>query len=241
MLIFTDIDDTLMKTKRKIKNIELCSVGSYSESGEVLSYIEPFHSTLINDFLKQHYFIPVTARSFSALKRVQIDFPNEKIINFGAHILDKNDKLNEDWSNVILKNQITNNIFEKIDYIKNNFSIPSGIKLIERIENNNFIFLNFRNSTLKLEDNILFSELFTNFLNQNNLNDFYLYVTDRDVTLIPNYIKKELAVDFLIKQYPNMASIGIGDHKNDFSFMHMCNFSLFPNDSSISKILKEFK
>lgn len=241
MIIFTDIDDTLMKTKRKIHNTSECTIGAYSESGEALSYIEPFRQDFICTFLEKHIFIPVTARSYSALNRVQIQFNYEKIINFGAHILDSNNKLLSDWHDSINYQQHCLNIVDKISFIENSFLLPKYMELIKRTEFGNFIFLNFRNSHLNLEENILFSKKLEDFLEYNNIQDFYVYTTDRDVTMIPCYIKKELAVEFLLKKYSDMTSIGIGDHTNDFNFMHLCNFSIFPNDSSISKLLKELK
>lgn len=241
MIILTDIDDTLMKTKRKIKNLPDCSIGAYSESGEPLSYIEPFRQDFIDNFLGKHIFIPVTARSYNALNRVKIKFNHEKIINFGAHILNHENKIISEWNDFITSNQNNFNIIEKINFIEKNFSIHNHIELIKRTEFDHFIFFNFRNSHLSLEENVLFSKKLEEFLEKNKINDFYLYTTDRDVTMIPCYIKKELAVEFVMKKYPNMTSIGIGDHKNDFNFMHLCHFSIFPNDSSISKLLKEFK
>lgn len=239
MLIFTDIDDTLMKTKRKINNIENLSIGAYAESGEALSYIEPERKDFIHNFLEKHTVIPVTARSYSALTRVELVFKQEKIINFGAHILNENNILLSDWQEIINQQQVLNDIINKVDFIENHFTIPEYVKLIKRIEFENFIFFNFRNTHLNLEENITFAKKLTDFLNNNNINDFYLYITDRDVTMIPSYIKKERAVEFLLKKYQNITSIGIGDHKNDYSFMHLCDFSIFPNDSSLAKLIKE--
>lgn len=239
MLIFTDIDDTLMKTKRKIHNIENLSIGAYSESGEALSYIEPERKIFIDSFLEKHTVIPVTARSYSALKRVELVFKQEKVINFGAHILDENNILLSEWQDIISQQQVVMDIIKKVNFIEKNFAIADYVKLIKRTEFDNFIFFNFRNTHLKLEENVIFAKKLTDFLNNNNINDFYLYITDRDVTMIPSYIKKERAVEFLLKKYKNMTSIGIGDHKNDYSFMHLCDFSIFPNDSSLAKLIKE--
>lgn len=241
MIIFTDIDDTLMKTKRKIKDPSVCEIGAYSESGEALSYIDSSRKDFIQNFLEKHLFIPVTARSFSALERVQLNFNHEKVINFGAHILDKNNNIVSQWNDRIIHQQNIFNTISKVEFIKNEFKLSANIELIERNEKGTFVFLNFRNKNVLLNENIEFAQKLNEFLSLNNINDFYLYITDRDVTLIPQYIKKELAVEFLLEQYSDMTSIGIGDHKNDFSFMHLCDFSIFPNDSSIAKLLKEFK
>lgn len=239
MIIFTDIDDTLMKTQRKVHNISHAHAGAYSESGEVLSYIEQSHYNFIYEFIDKHLVIPVTARSFSSLKRVTIPFHNEKIINFGAHILNDKNEINIQWHKNIIDTQKKLCIIEHANFIKNNFLYPSYMKLIERYEFDTFVFLNFRNSHINLDENRLFAKLINDFLINNSMNSFYLYITDQDVTIIPAYIKKQFAVSFLLQKYSHMTSIGIGDHKNDFPFMQLCNFSIFPNDSSLSKLLKD--
>lgn len=240
MIIFTDIDDTLMKTKRKIQHIDKCTVGAYSATGEVLSYIEPFRYDFISHFLDKHLVVPVTARSFDSLNRVQINFQHEKIINFGAHILNQDNQPIADWYETITHQQSTLNIMKKVKLIEENFLFHDKIQLIKRIEFGHFVFLNFRNSHFDLNENTLFSQKLSDFLNKNDIHDFYFYITDRDVTMIPLYIKKELAVEFLLDKYNDMTSMGIGDNRNDFNFMHLCHFSIIPNDSSIATLLKEF-
>lgn len=238
MIIFTDIDDTLMKTKRKLKDFSNFPIGAYEKSGDPLCYIDPSREKIINFLMNDKIVIPVTARSFEALCRVQLNFNHEKVINFGAHILDSKNEIVQEWNDSIQKNQQELNIFNKVKFIKAEFKLQNHIELIERIEFDTFVFFNFRNSNLNLNQNMEFSKSLEDFLNTHNINNFYMYITDRDVTLIPNYIKKEFAVEFLLKKYSTLTSVGVGDHKNDYSFMHLCDFSLFPNDSTLAKLFK---
>ena len=70
---------------------------------------------------------------------------------------------------------------------------------------------------------------------------FYLYNTDRDLAVIPCFIKKEYAVSYLLEHhYPNKElSIGIGDHANDLSFMSCCDFAMLPTDSTLMKLIQK--
>ena len=215
------------------------SIGAFSESGEALSLISPERRNFI-DLISKYTVIPVTARSREALSRVQLSFQKEKIINFGATILDEHNQVNEIWRNSILKQQLMFNTLNAYETIKKEMKLPSQFKLIERFDNDILVFLNYRNENISLSENIQFKLEIENFLSKNQV-PFYVYMTDRDLTLIPHYIKKELAVEFIMEKYKGETTIGIGDHKNDFSFMSLCDFSIIPNDSSLSKLIKEFK
>ena len=239
MIFFTDIDDTLMKTKRKIQFQNNCIIGAFSESGDVLSLISPERSCLI-DLISNYKVIPVTARSKDALSRVQLSFNAEKIINFGATILDEKNEVNLTWKDLILKNQLDLNVLSSYKIIKQELILPDNFKPIERFDDEILVFLNYRNENISLSENITTKLKIEEFLIQHNL-PFYIYMTDRDLTLIPKYIKKELALEFVMKNYEGETTIGIGDHKNDFSFMSLCDFSIIPNDSSLSKLIKEIK
>lgn len=239
MLIFTDLDDTLMKTTRKMGSLDSCIVGALDVDLKPSSYIDPSRQKLITTLLENNIVIPVTARSFGAMSRIQLAFKNEKIINFGATILNSDNTINNQWHNSMLNEFETKQYFEAITLLKDSLAknLQAHYNVIERIENDLFIFLNLRNTKLDLEENCILADNLQQFFKLTDLSElFYIYVTDRDVTIIPSFIKKENAVKFIKNSY-NMPCIGMGDHLNDLPFMELCDFTLFPNDSLISQQL----
>lgn len=239
MLIFTDLDDTLMKTTRKMGSLESCSVGACDVDQNPSSYIDPSRQLLINTLLDNNTVIPVTARSFIAMSRVQLNFKHEKIINFGGTILNSDNSINKEWHSLMLNQLLIHDYYKAINLLKEVLSknLEKNYKIIERSENEVFIFLNLRNSNLDLQENYALKDNIDQFFKITDLSHlFYMYVTDRDVTIIPTFIKKENAVAFIKKSY-NTACIGMGDHLNDLPFMKLCDFTLFPNDSLIAQQL----
>ena len=71
---------------------------------------------------------------------------------------------------------------------------------------------------------------------------YYFYQTDRDLALIPYYIKKEIAVKYVIEEYysTDILTIGLGDHQNDLDFMQICDFVCFPSDSMLNGLMQKF-
>lgn len=238
MIIFTDIDDTLMKTTRKMVSLDDCIVGAYSKQELPLSYIDPIRQKFINELINQHISIPVTARSVETLSRVDIDFSHEKIANFGATILNSDNSLNEEWHQHILQLSCLPSYQFALKNLQSLFASDflSHHEVITRYANDIFIFFNLRNSTLSLVENRTLQLKTLDHLILHKLEHlFYMYITDRDVTIIPSFIKKEYAVQFIKNKYPHELTIGIGDHCNDLPFMNLCDFTIYPNDSLISK------
>lgn len=246
MIFFTDIDDTIMKTKRKItSSLENLTIGAFSKSGEPLSYIDEKRKHFIDKILQlnNNIVIPVTARNITSFNNLNISFKHHSIINFGAIILNPDKSENIDWKNIVLGNSKNLNQSDIFIDIQKYLSIhmPNYFNDFEfKIPlDNNISYLNIRYMNTLILDNI--RSLIENYLVQkNHLNDFYFYQTDRDLAIIPNFIKKELAVDFTLSNLytNNDITIGVGDNINDFEFMSRCDFSIIPNDSSLNKLIR---
>lgn len=242
MVIFTDIDDTLMKTFRKITDFTSLIPGAIGNNGQHISFIEPSRKRLIEVILNEQICIPVTARSEKSFSNLLIKFNHQAILNFGATILNSDKTLDLEWHNSIyLKSEVLNqkNIFSIVQARLKNLLYYFEVKL--SFDNDICNYLNFRDYSLNVNKiTTLQKAVETVLYEQEVLNSFYFYKTDRDLALIPNFIKKEYAVDYLLThKYSNKElSIGIGDHKNDLSFMSRCNFAMLPTDSSLMKFIE---
>lgn len=242
MIIFTDIDDTLMKTARKIENISSTIPGAIGNNGKNISFIDIPRQNLINKLLNREVCIPVTARSEKSFKNLLIKFNHQAILNFGATILNSDNTLDLKWhESILLKSEMLNQIkiFSAIKARLKNILYDFEIKT--SFENDIYNYINFRDLSLNHKKIATLQKAIETVLyEQEVLDSFYFYNTDKDLTLLPKFIRKEHAVVYLIneKYNKNELSIGIGDNKNDLSFMSCCDFAMLPSDSSLMKLIQ---
>lgn len=226
---FSDIDDTLIQTKRKTDFSQSTVVASYNKGGEESSFfyegVKIFVDTIINSGIS---FIPTTARNFDSYKRT-IFFNNPKIknaiLNFGGLILVDN-KVDQNWekrikekyTHILPLTNISNLLLEILD--KNNLDLE--IKIID----NYYISIYNRNSL----DNIEILKKIINTLTQfiNRYPEFYLYQNGNSFGILPNFLNKKFAVEYLIIKYKPIMSIGAGDNKSDLDFMKLTTFKMMP-------------
>lgn len=242
MVIFTDIDDTLMKTFRKITEFASVIPGAIGHNGQNISFIDTSRQRLINKLLNEQVCIPVTARSEKSFSNILIEFKHQAVLNFGATILNVDKTLDLDWHNSIsLKSEVLNQkkifsiVQERLKKLLYDFEVKTAF------DNDIYNYINFRDYSLDTNKiNSLQKAVETVLYEQEVLNNFYFYKTDRDLALIPTFIKKEYAVDYLLihKYSDKELSIGIGDHRNDLSFMSRCDFAMLPTDSSLMKLIE---
>lgn len=261
MIIFTDIDDTLMKTERKIKgDASQLKVGALNKNGEPISFMDKKREKLVDQFLGNAISIPVTARSKDGFKNLQIKFNHHAVLNFGATILNADGNLDANWYDYIKKlskkqNQektfdiVSKNIVSALKkhkeyYEEKNFKDEKNKKSFEVrivIEDGIHTFMNFRDFYPNIEKRKILKQEIDNIIRNNDIeNEFYIYETDRDLALIPNFISKRLGVEYLLNEHYSCEDviIGLGDNKNDMSFMSLCDFVMFPTDSMLNQCLE---
>ena len=63
-------------------------------------------------------------------------------------------------------------------------------------------------------------------------NEFYCHIAKNGIAVFPKFMSKKEAVSFLIRKtyLKEYMMIGMGDSTTDLSFMHLCHFSLYPNE-----------
>ena len=236
IVLFSDIDDTLIQTKAKCPEGAALEVGGFDKLGEPLSYITEQQRKLITQF-ERHEFIPVTGRNKSALDRVTIPFNSFKVVDHGAIVLDANDELVADWVAAIDElSQVWQPILEQFnaainDYIKahelslrchiiSDFDFPCYISI--KGEPEHLVWLqSFAEDFCSLGDNAR------------------EHINGHNMALLPPYACKKKAVEFLQQHYlalePGTLFIAAGDSSSDLPYMNECHFSIIPGTSQITQ------
>lgn len=241
MIILTDIDDTLMTTRRKLKQVaETLEVGALSKDGDPISYIDPNRQQLISAiFNPNNTVIPVTARSIAGLDRVNLPFNSFAISNFGATITNPDKSLDDAWFSHVKKCAEASDILGTFNALIAEVSELSVVCSIKE-EFDTPLYLNIRSPDLNAQSLSSASDLAKNLLNQANiLNYFNFYQTDKDFAIIPAYFsKKSAAENVLSKLNANDTILGLGDNLLDLEFISLCHFAITPTDSSMFANLK---
>jgi hydroxymethylpyrimidine pyrophosphatase-like HAD family hydrolase len=229
VFFFSDIDDTLIQTKRKTDFNKKTIVGSYNKAGEESSFfyegVKVFLDAMIDSGINV---IPTTARNLDSYKRT-VFYTNKKIknvvLNFGGLIL-INNEIDKNWENKIrieyTKIDSFDNILDKLSVLLKNASLDVEIKIID----NYYISLYNRNN---LDNSIIILEI-KNILSQFVIdnNQFYIYENDNSFGILPKFLNKKFAVEYLIKRYKPILTIGSGDNISDLEFMKLADFKLLP-------------
>lgn len=238
IFFFSDIDDTLIQTSRKTDFTKKTIVGSYNRDGEESSFFyegtKLFIDTIIDAGIN---FIPTTARNLDAYKRT-IFYKNEKItyviLNFGALIL-VNNIIDKKWSDYMLKKykSITsiNTIYDELNLKFKEQSIEITIKIIDSyyISIYNKYNLDNKNIIKKIKKQL---ELFLLRYSQ-----YYLYENGNSFGILPIFLNKQFAVDYLIKKELPILTIGAGDNISDLDFMKLTSFKLLPDNKLLNEPL----
>jgi hydroxymethylpyrimidine pyrophosphatase-like HAD family hydrolase len=90
IVIFTDLDDTLIQTKLKVPKNAHISLGATNSSGVPLSFFTQSQRLMLDVFAKSGaIIIPVTGRDTHALNRVEYKFTSFRVVSHGAIVLMK--------------------------------------------------------------------------------------------------------------------------------------------------------
>jgi hypothetical protein len=230
IFFFTDIDDTLIQTKRKTDFTKNTFVGSFNKDGQNSSFFyegtKVFIDKIINSGINV---IPTTARNLDSYKRT-VFYKNEKIknviLNFGGLVL-INNKEDVYWSDQIKlkykKIKLINILSKELNYFLSLKKLNLRIKIIDNYYISIYNEKNIDNDLilLSIKDNLNI------FISKNP--DFYLYENKNSFGILPNFLNKKFAVEYMINKFSPLLTIGAGDNHSDLDFMRLTNFMLLPN------------
>ncbi len=236
IVIFSDIDDTLIQTQRKCPANANLETGAISKTGQPLSYTTEQQRQLIALF-SAHELIPVTGRNQAALNRVSIPFKHFKIIDHGAIILDSNDKIVTDWQAPIEASSqkwhpLLTQFEQDIQALIKSQKLSLRCRLISDL---GFpCYLSIKGTPVDLALLAPFSSAFCG-LDDNAR----CHINDHNMALLPPYACKKSAVQFLQQYYLSREAdtlfLAAGDSCSDLPYMNHCHFSMIPNRSQITQ------
>jgi hypothetical protein len=183
--------------------------------------------------------IPVTARTTATLKLVDIQFDDYAICSYGATILSADGRPDKAWdSNIRKLSQENHSTLLKIkkQMEEKCADIADGIET--RIVNDLDMGL-YASARHPQKDEKALTRLFE-ILKPELPDGFWIHMNGNELSVIPDYLTKQAAVNHLIDQHlpPNTLKIGFADSVSDCGFLGLCDFILVPNESQIGSEIK---
>ena len=235
---FTDLDDTLFYSRRKLSDGEPCRVAALLPDGQPGAFSDGRQQMLFS-LIGQYSIIPVTGRRTDSLQRVQLPFSSFKIASHGAIVLDADNQLYQSWQRMLDNEEPAwrSRICELAQCISR-FAANAGLDLRVRVIEDHgyacYVCIKGRDDHLKQV--IDAQELCT------PSNGFYRHINERNLAYMPPYASKRNAVAFLKKEISKASKtttfFGIGDSISDAGFMSECDFQIIPSNSQIAGKLR---
>ena len=234
-VVFTDLDDTLIQTKRKLPEHALTTLGATDREGKALSFFTQSQRMMLDMFAQNGAeIVPVTGRNTDALNRVQYEFQSFRAVSHGAVVLKDNDTLCEDWLGEIEPQlqdwpELLEHCNLEINRIIQSHKLDARTRVI--IDKDIPAYISVKGQTQDLETIKQHNPLEAKFNRHEN---------GRNHALLPPYASKKKAVEYIKKQLEldvNDLIIGIGDSLSDLDFMSSCQFSMMPVNSQIAREL----
>lgn len=248
-LIFTDLDDTLFQTGRKIVDVDerqRSVPGALDRSLAPRSFMTPRQHNLVQWLQASAEVIPVTARGTEEISRVCISFDSYAITTHGAVILTPQGDADTQWQQHITQQMhpflprlaaLEHHLSAMLqDPQSRDASLPTEAGWCRMNEEYGIpIYL-----VMKVNDSQHLAALnhYADWVEKTfDLSGFYVHRNGNNVAWLPDCIEKVHAVKFLLarlqKDAPDRPVLGFGDSLSDFSFMQLCDFLAIPQRSQL--------
>lgn len=243
-VIFSDLDDTLFQTRRKMVNkldLEPFRTGALDLSREPRSFMTQEQAMLVDWMLEHAELIPVTARGTDEINRVTIPFRSWSVTTHGAVILDPAGQPDADWKTHILAS--LQPYAEKLRSMQRQITELMAARKVDGWARINceyddtpiYLVMKHRDSTKLDELYAMADELERTF----STDGFYIHRNSNNIAWLPVSVEKGLAVSYLLNKLREERGIfpviGLGDSLSDHRFMKLCSWYGVPRQSQFAE------
>ncbi|XKF15539.1 hypothetical protein LL947_14025 [Halomonas sp. BLK-85] len=235
-VLFTDLDDTLFQTARKMTEPVCASRLAAEATNGHHSYMTGSQAALTAWLLKATCLVPVTARSTEALSRCRIAFDSWKIASNGAVILDPDGRIERDWSHHISRLS---------------GAAEAGLEALNAETAKHNAAGRFRHWVVREEGRSIYFCVKSNgeeawlddlegFLRLLAGEQFVYHRNGNNLSFTPQGISKRAAVAHLIDIRPEIRHgiiLAMGDSLTDLPFMQLANMMMIPPGSQVASAI----
>lgn len=247
-VVFTDLDDTLFQTKRKMTgelNLQAVEVAALDRSLTPRSFMSEEQTNFVHWLFDHADVIPVTARGTEEIGRVQLPFSSWRVTTHGAVILNADGSINSDWSERILEEIAPYHdrlvaLQKEIEVRMAEHNLDAWVRINYEYGDVPIYFVMKHRDSTKIEELYQFADEIEADLGTEG---FYIHRNSNNIAWIPLPIEKGHAVKWLIKRLRKERGyfpvIGMGDSLSDYSFMKLCTWFAMPQRSQFTDALNQ--
>ncbi|ELA09523.1 hypothetical protein MOMA_03935 [Moraxella macacae 0408225] len=240
-----DLDDTLFQTLRKIQPQPLSdnlTVASVNKQGKALSFFSKKQHHFFNWLSQTTELIPVTARDSNEILRVKLPFHSWQVLTHGAVIVSPKQQIDSVWQQQIYTqlNDFQDNILtinQFITQINQQQALELQLTLHDDKFNHNdrtLIYLAIKHKQRNETKLANFCQQLPTILSTvlpNFTDDFYIHLNTNNLAILPKFIHKKHAVNYLLHQHldKNRPCFGFGDSVADLPFLQILDWYGTPN------------
>lgn len=251
LLIFTDLDDSLFTTLRKIPESQRDNLHIAARAAAGKDSYMNNKQRLLLDWMDVTRCIPVTARGTEAYSRVAIPFAGPAaIVANGAVILDGNGSINTPWAE-----EVSNTLSQYQQLITALPQILTQLAATEAMDIRSWAVTepscgavyavaksNSSSDGTGLESLLQRFKLYSASTASHSHVQWQYHVNGNNLSIMPDGINKAAAVRHLMTQLDvnsQCTTVGVGDSTSDLAFMQLCDVWLTPSTSQIDSYLRQ--
>ena len=233
LVIFLDLDDTILQTASKCPPDQALTPAAFNRAGEVLSFMTSAQQRLVAFWRDQATVIPVTGRTNSALARVAIPFDSWRITDHGAVIRQPDGSLPIWWHDEIqpLLNAARRSLEKAATWLNAN-AMVGGYRVSMHALDDCLTYISVKAD----EDGTALARLQAQLAETGLPPELTLHCNGNNLALMVKGAQKHDAVRRVtveLKRNGPLVTIGAGDSLTDLPFMQICDFALVPKSSQI--------
>lgn len=243
-LVFTDLDDTLFQTARKMPAGVESHTAALDDAGEPSGFMTGVQKTFVDWLLNNADVVPVTARSAEVYGRVSLPFAAGAICSHGGAILDAAGNIDQDWHRLMVSRLAPHQ--ERLHELsrrtlelgkKMGFSLRGWV--VDELDQAFYVVTKHNEKT-----DFVLQAVESEAYRLGLLDGLYVHRNGNNLAFLPQQLSKRWAVLEWIRRDREKNGerpiLGFGDSLSDLAFMNECNWWATPNRGQISAQLKEF-
>jgi hypothetical protein len=241
--IFTDLDDTLFQTARKISQTDMAGAVQVAQALNGQHGLMTQAQAALSGWVDLDRAVPVTARGSEAFSRVALLFGGPAIVANGAVILDADGAADPEWQDRVLATlaphrEALGGLPDHAHRLAANIGAEVRTWLVEEPACGGVY------AVVKVQPGTPETALsqIAPVLRETVTGAWRLHLNGNNLALIPPGISKAAATRFVLarmRQAGPVLAIGMGDSSSDLEFMRLCDLWMTPTGSQLDRAIAE--